>query len=610
MHLRASTLFLATLSLGSSPALGAQGDADYAGELAKLLPVGPPGSFVQPDAYFGYGVAIDGDVIAISAAWENLPGFDQVDAGAVYVYRRNDAGTSQIVSDDTWSLEQRIENPLPASADYFGFSIALEADTLVVGCHGDDTTQGANSGSVFVFVRNNGNWELLQRLVPPTLAAGVNFGVDVALDGTSIIVGAYLDDLPAGAVDAGSAYVFRRDDNGTPLILTDDAFPQEALLTNGLEASTSDQFGVSVDVDGSRAVVGACLDDSAHADQGSASVFVRSASGVWSLQWYMTAPNAEADDQFGRSVGIDGSVVAISAILDDSPATDAGSFYVFEPLPPLYTSWFNSEYVTLPIPQQAGAQFGFDIDVRGSRIVVGSHNENLGTSLAPGTARIYDRSTGSFSSLERLICHDGADYEYFGSGLALDGDTLVIGAHYQDVLGVVDTGAAYVFSLHTSERFETYCYGDGATGSTSCPCGNSSGGERKQGCRNSASRGAQLDGFGTAAVVVDDLQVVGWNFLPGAPALLFSGSSQAGGGAGVTFGDGLRCVGGPAVRRLGIGVPDANGRITWGPNLAAPGHWMPSDTRHFQAWYRNSIGSPCTVPSGYNLSSALTVTFR
>ena len=91
--------------------------------------------------------------------------------------------------------------------------------------------------------------------------------------------------------------------------------------------------------------------------------------------------------------------------------------------------------------------------------------------------------------------------------------------------------------------------------------------------------------------------------MPGSTsALLFQGTSQVNGGAGVVFGDGLRCAGGN-VTRLGTRAASA-GAASWGPGLPH-GIGLPT-TLQFQVWYRNVVG-PCG--SGWNLSNGLAVAF-
>ena len=135
------------------------------------------------------------------------------------------------------------------------------------------------------------------------------------------------------------------------------------------------------------------------------------------------------------------------------------------------------------------------------------------------------------------------------------------------------------------------------------PCGNPGGPE--EGCGNSTGSGASLAAFGSTGVSADDLFLRVAGAIPSQPALLIVGTQALNGGAGVPFGDGLRCAGGSVVR-LGVQVPNDLGTATWGPGLAADGGWVAGDTGTLQAWYRDTVG-PCNA--GFNLSNGLQVTF-
>jgi hypothetical protein len=148
----------------------------------------------------------------------------------------------------------------------------------------------------------------------------------------------------------------------------------------------------------------------------------------------------------------------------------------------------------------------------------------------------------------------------------------------------------------------SFCSGDGS--GTACPCGNPS--AAGAGCANSSGTGAVLQSGGTLSAAADNLTFTATQLLPGQPALLFAGLNAVNGGSGNVFGDGLRCAGGGLVR-LGVRVPGAGGDATWGPGLGAAGSWAAGDTRSFQCWYRDPVGSPCA--SGFNLSQGLGATF-
>jgi M6 family metalloprotease-like protein len=146
----------------------------------------------------------------------------------------------------------------------------------------------------------------------------------------------------------------------------------------------------------------------------------------------------------------------------------------------------------------------------------------------------------------------------------------------------------------------SYCSGDGS--GTPCPCANT--GAPGAGCANSSSVGSTLTASGSSSILADDLVFHAAGLLPGQAALLFSGFNQINGGNGLQFGDGLRCVGGQ-ITRLNVRIPDASGDASWGPGMAAVHGWISGETRTFQVWYRDSIGSSCGT--GFNLSNGLSV---
>jgi len=145
-----------------------------------------------------------------------------------------------------------------------------------------------------------------------------------------------------------------------------------------------------------------------------------------------------------------------------------------------------------------------------------------------------------------------------------------------------------------------FCFGDGS--GTPCPCGNN--GVGPVGCANSTGVGARLRPTGGSASIAANDLVFTADGLPAMPSvLLFQGTAQQNGGAGVSFGDGKRCAGGSVVR---LGTTQASGGVaTWGPGLQ---HGITSPgIRTFQGWYRNAAAF-CT-PSTFNLTNGYEVAF-
>lgn len=255
---------------------------------------------------FGYSVAIHGDTIVVGKIdyyWDGGP-------GAAHVYVRNGS---------TWSYQAKLSAPDGAIDDYFGDSVAISENTILVGAPYDDSGDFVNRGSVHVFVRHGTTWTRQAMLVPADGGKGDNFGDAVAINGDTAVVGA----PQTQNAGPGAAYVFVR--HAT-------TWSQEARLT-GTGAKAAAWFGVSVALAASedRIVVGAPFASvGATAYQGAAYLFTR-AGVVWTQQARLAASDGATDDVFGVSVAIDGDRVVVGAPRHDLPGrTNQGSAYVFD----------------------------------------------------------------------------------------------------------------------------------------------------------------------------------------------------------------------------------------------------------------------------------------
>jgi hypothetical protein len=199
-----------------------------------------------------------------------------------------------------------------ADYDYFGFfSIAISGDTVVVGAVGDDIGANTDQGSAYVFVKPPGGWGNMTQTAKLTAsdgAAGDWFGNSVAISGDTVVVAAAAADIGANT-DQGSAYVFVKPPGGWGNMT------ETAKLTAS-DGADSDQFGASVAISGDTVVVGAVGDDiGANTDQGSAYVFVKPAGGWTNMTETakLTASDGAYGDRFGFSVAISGDTVVVGA---------------------------------------------------------------------------------------------------------------------------------------------------------------------------------------------------------------------------------------------------------------------------------------------------------
>jgi hypothetical protein len=430
------------------------------------------------DSFFGESVAISGDMVVLGEPFFSLG--TNTREGAAHVYIRS--GT-------IWSPQAQLLASDAAVSDQFGSSVAFSSSKIVVGAPFDDVGANSNQGSAYVFVRNGASWTQEQKITAADGAAEDFFGRSVAINGNNLIVGANLDDVGA-SINQGSAYLWR---------VLGSAWVQDAKRV-AESGAVDDNFGWSVAVNGGTAVVGVPADDvGANLDQGSAYVFIRSGS-TWTLQTQLFAQGGAAGDFFGEGVAVNGDTVIVGAKLDDiSGNVDRGSAYIFVRNGTIWTqqaqlqatggvandnfgnsvsisgntavvgasnddigtnlnagsvyvftrsgvTWTQQSQITRGSAVGAEDFFGHSVSLSGNTLLVGANGDDVGDNIDQGSAYIYTRAGSSWSLQAQIVIADGATEDFFGSSVALDGDTAVIGANFDDVGANFDQGSAYVFT--------------------------------------------------------------------------------------------------------------------------------------------------------------------
>jgi hypothetical protein len=433
-------------------------------------------SNADADDLFGFSVAISGDTVVVGAIYEDSDGSNEsdnstLDAGAAYVFVRSGAA---------WSQQAYLKASNADADDRFGWAVGISGDTVVVGAIWEDSNgtggEGDNSaskaGAAYVFVRSGTTWSQQAYLKAFNADAGDQFGGVVAISGDTVVVGAQYEESNGtseadnSASRAGAAYVFVR--NGT-------TWSQQAYLkASNVEAW--DEFGHWVAISEETAVVGAPHEDSngtsegdnSASQAGAAYVFVRSGT-TWSQQAYLKASNVEAGDGFGyKSVAISGDTVVVGAPFEDSDGTsesdnsalDAGAAYVFVRSG---TIWSQQAYLKAS-NADADDRFGEEAKISGDTVVVGvQYEDSNGTSESDnsasdaGAAYVFVRSGTIWSQQAYLKASNVEAGDFFGYSAAISGDTVVVGAIFEDSNGTggesdnsaSDAGAAYVFMPDT-----------------------------------------------------------------------------------------------------------------------------------------------------------------
>ena len=423
---------------------------------------------------FGYSVAVDGDIAVVGAYRDGEKG-DQ--SGAAYVFTRSDGVV--------WDERIKLTASDGAPYDNFGISVAVDGETIMIGASGDDDN-GADSGAAYVFTKANRVWSQVAKLTASEGEALDYFGQSVAVSGDTVLVGAPFDDREetdtvTALEDSGSVYVFTKptseggwsDWNKLPQTAANENHDDKDALTARLSASDAaddDNFGTSVALDGDTAVIGApgADDNDNGIDSGSAYVFTRNDQGNWDAGVELTADDGKPGDSFGVSVTVDGDTAVVGAYQHDpidpnsgpnSPSylLDAGAAYVFTK-----TAGTWSQSVKLTADDRApGDYFGYSVAVDDGTVLVGAYqDDDKGTDS--GSAYVFTRDSNVWRQTNKLTEDPGEPGGWFGYSVAVDtvADTALVGAgsaHVMDIHDweVVDRGSlarSHTFTGLTNDR--------------------------------------------------------------------------------------------------------------------------------------------------------------
>ena len=213
------------------------------------------------------------------------------------------------------------------------------------------------------------------------------------------------------------------------------------------DASFGVLFGHSLAISDDTAVIGS-FDN---AGTGAAYVYGRDEGGTdnWGEVKKLTASDADAEDIF-VFVGVSGDTIIVGAPREDTPAADAGAAYVFGRDIGGPDNWGEVTKLTAS-DAQAGIFFGTSVAVNGETAVVGAEDLD---GLNEGAAYVFERNAGgqdNWGEVAKLTASDGGPGDRFGGAVGVSGVTVVVGASSKDVEvegeeeDDVNVGAAYVF---------------------------------------------------------------------------------------------------------------------------------------------------------------------
>ena len=328
-----------------------------------------PKDGVIPD-YYGFSVAVSGDTAIVGNR-----GLATSNTGSAYIFVRNGEVWTQQGETLTAPAEDESEE-----LHFFGRSVALEGDTALVGdpAHYSGTRE---YGYAYVYVRNNDEWTLQQRL---DSGVGNNefdgFGESVALSGDTIVIGAedkdigdYASDPENSYLDTGNVHIFER--KGDHWYRQDPLFPGDP--------RNSKNFGNSVSVSGDTLLIGAYGDDPHEKYKSEGSVyFYKRGDQKWEFQQKIILERDEAHN-FGNRVSLSGNTALVSAYTDFGEYL--GLVYVLER--DSSNNW--NRVKTFPMENALIKGFGFSVSIDGDVAVIGA-SDDASDEGTYGSAYIFD----------------------------------------------------------------------------------------------------------------------------------------------------------------------------------------------------------------------------
>ena len=282
-------------------------------------------------------------------------------------------------------------------------------------------------------------WVQLAQLSASGDTEYADFGFSVAISGNTVVVGAYYANVGANT-QQGAAYVFVEPATGWTNMT------QTAELTAS-DGTTDDDFGRSVAIDGNTVVVGAPFaNNGSDLERGAAYVYVKPAGG-WSNMTQtakLTGSDSTYADSLGQSVGISANTIVAGA-----PGENNGTAYVFVMPAGGWVDATQTAELTEEDSQYAD-QVGSSVSISGNTIVAGvpGWNSDEGLQLGQGAADVFVKPANGWANMTEtaeLIASDGELGDQLGWSVAINGSTVVAGAPTATVGFNEYQGAAYVF---------------------------------------------------------------------------------------------------------------------------------------------------------------------
>ncbi|XMB66624.1 hypothetical protein RI065_10015 [Mycoplasmatota bacterium zrk1] len=287
--------------------------------------------------WFGFAVSVSGNYIVIGAPQDKVSGYK---TGSVYVYK---------LDDETY--ERKITADDAAPEDYFGFSVAISENHIVIGSpYDDDNEKGKNSGSMYIYKLNDEKF--VRKITASDAAYDDRFGNTVAIFNNYIAIGGYGDDDNGSF--SGSVYVY---------MLNDQTYERKITASDG---EKSQLFGHSASIFDNYLAVGTYGDSSGHGG----SVYIYKLDDEM-YEKKISPSDGKSNDKFGSSVTIFSNYLLVGAFYNNNNGfRNNGASYLYK---------LDDEAPAKKITAGDGVSedfFGFSVAMSKNHMVVGAHYDD------------------------------------------------------------------------------------------------------------------------------------------------------------------------------------------------------------------------------------------
>lgn len=364
--------------------------------------------------WLGSSVAVSGDYAVVGAHKDDI---QDTNEGSAYVYWFNGV---------YWEEQQKLIASDGENLDWFGYSVAISDNFIMVGAPKEKDSGQVQRGAVYVFELTGSSWNEVDKITPDV---GEGFGHSIAMSSGVAIIGAPYGD--GNDTSSGVVYIYRN--------LSGNWIKEQRIWAS--DGAYGDDYGGAVAISGDRIVVGAYEDEDFGPLTGS--VYTYSFGGSqWSGERKLLASDGNSFDRFGESVAISGEVIVVGAKSKERGVFYwPGTAYVFRRSG---SSW-QEEQRLLSSDLWEFDYFGASVAINGDTVAIGCPMDDDSAGQG-GSVYLFQFDGNSWNEDRKLLASDAGGGDELGWAVALTSEWILTGSHLHDVQGT-EAGAAYLFEL-------------------------------------------------------------------------------------------------------------------------------------------------------------------